>query len=191
MSPTSYQTAPPRGEGVQDSEPRRSSHLGIWARSFSLCACAPFREWSTAVSFDLVRAQPSMRRGAVAILAAMAPLVVGCSTGAQTTTSATLPASAQSTISPVTAAQVTAAGSATTPASTTPCGTASAPRQYRHVIWIWMENHQRNQVIGDPGGTVRVRARSRVRHGSSLLGRRQPVAAQLPRRHVGKHPRGP
>ena len=89
-----------------------------------------------------------MCRGAVAILAAVAPLVVGCSTGAQTTTGATSSGSTPSTITPGTAAPVTAAGGATTPASTTPCGTASARRQYRHVIWIWMENHQRNEVIG-------------------------------------------
>lgn len=89
-----------------------------------------------------------MLKGAVAVLFAAAPLVAGCSTGAQTT-SATLPTSAHSTTSPVTTSPVTAAASATTSASTTPCGTGSAPRQYRHVIWIWMENHQRDQVIGD------------------------------------------
>ncbi|HMK11126.1 MAG TPA: alkaline phosphatase family protein [Acidimicrobiales bacterium] len=31
------------------------------------------------------------------------------------------------------------------------CGTvASPPRSYEHVIWIWMENHQNAQVIGNP-----------------------------------------
>jgi hypothetical protein len=30
-----------------------------------------------------------------------------------------------------------------------PCGTATAPRAYRHVIWIWMENHSYGDIIGN------------------------------------------
>jgi len=36
------------------------------------------------------------------------------------------------------------------PLAVQPCGqrSASAPAHYRHVIWIWMENHSYHQVIG-------------------------------------------
>jgi phosphatidylinositol-3-phosphatase len=30
------------------------------------------------------------------------------------------------------------------------CGTVTSPPAYRHVIWIWLENHSYSQVIGDP-----------------------------------------
>src|SRR5215472_9034243 len=30
------------------------------------------------------------------------------------------------------------------------CGTASRPPGYRHVIWIWLENHSYGQVVGNP-----------------------------------------
>jgi phospholipase C len=44
-----------------------------------------------------------------------------------------------------------AASTATTPSSEGPCGvSADPPAVYDHVIWIWMENHQFNQVIGSP-----------------------------------------
>ena len=29
------------------------------------------------------------------------------------------------------------------------CGTAAAPPAYKHVIWIWMENHSYSQIIGN------------------------------------------
>jgi phospholipase C len=31
-----------------------------------------------------------------------------------------------------------------------PCGTAARPGNYRHVIWIWMENRSSSAVIGSP-----------------------------------------
>lgn len=31
-----------------------------------------------------------------------------------------------------------------------PCRDAPVPAHYRHVVWIWMENHARSQVLGDP-----------------------------------------
>ena len=46
-----------------------------------------------------------------------------------------------------TAAGVTAASPAA--AASRPCGTASAPRTYRHVVWIWMENHSFSDIIGN------------------------------------------
>jgi hypothetical protein len=52
-----------------------------------------------------------------------------------------------------------ASSSSSTPASSSPAGndvahpcgrTATAPAQYRHVIWLWMENHAWSSVIGTP-----------------------------------------
>ncbi len=34
-------------------------------------------------------------------------------------------------------------------AASGPCGTAAAPPAYRHVIWIWMENHSYSDIIGN------------------------------------------
>jgi phosphatidylinositol-3-phosphatase len=30
-----------------------------------------------------------------------------------------------------------------------PCGTATTPHAYRHVVWIWMENHRFSDIIGN------------------------------------------
>jgi len=30
-----------------------------------------------------------------------------------------------------------------------PCGTVAAPPTYRHVVWIWMENHSYGDIIGN------------------------------------------
>jgi hypothetical protein len=46
-----------------------------------------------------------------------------------------------------TATGVTAASPAT--AAPGPCGTATTPHAYRHVIWIWMENHSLTDIIGN------------------------------------------
>lgn len=40
------------------------------------------------------------------------------------------------------------AASAATPSASTPCGTAPAQPHVSHVIWIWMENHSYNTIIG-------------------------------------------
>ncbi len=45
-----------------------------------------------------------------------------------------------------TASGVTAASPAA--AASRPCGTATAPHAYKHVIWIWMENHSLGNIIG-------------------------------------------
>jgi phospholipase C len=34
-------------------------------------------------------------------------------------------------------------------AASRPCGTATTPPTYRHVIWIWMENHSLGDIIGN------------------------------------------
>lgn len=45
-----------------------------------------------------------------------------------------------------TATGVTAATSAS--AASGPCGTATTPHTYKHVVWIWMENHSLGDIIG-------------------------------------------
>jgi len=44
-----------------------------------------------------------------------------------------------------------AAAIAATPAAAAagPCGTVTTPPTYTHVIWIWMENHSSNEIIGN------------------------------------------
>ena len=41
------------------------------------------------------------------------------------------------------------AASSPAAAASGPCGTAAAPPVYRHVIWIWMENHSYSDIIGN------------------------------------------
>ena len=77
-------------------------------------------------------------------LALAALLVAGCSSSSHQST----PPSATET----TAATTTASPSATTAASAAttahPCGTVSTAPTYKHVVWILMENHSYNTVIG-------------------------------------------
>ena len=50
---------------------------------------------------------------------------------------------------PVSGAQAaTARAAATTPSASHPCGTQSKPGTYKHVIWIWLENHSYNAILG-------------------------------------------
>jgi phospholipase C len=46
---------------------------------------------------------------------------------------------------------LSAAVAASSPAAAAPgpCGTASTPGAYKHVIWIWMENHGYRDIIGN------------------------------------------
>jgi hypothetical protein len=39
---------------------------------------------------------------------------------------------------------------ASAPAATAPCGRTAVPPTYKHVIWIWMENHSYDSIIGSP-----------------------------------------
>ena len=48
------------------------------------------------------------------------------------------------------AAIVASTASLPSAAATGPCGTVSAPPNYTHVIWIWMENHSYADIIGSP-----------------------------------------
>jgi hypothetical protein len=36
------------------------------------------------------------------------------------------------------------------PAASGPCGTLASPPAYRHVIWVWLENHSYSTIIGSP-----------------------------------------
>jgi hypothetical protein len=88
-----------------------------------------------------------MRRMAFVFLVAMALTACGSSgsKAKRTTTSSTAPP----------ASSVPSSGASGAPSSTNdvnrPCGrTAVAPARYRHVIWLWMENHNWSSVIGTP-----------------------------------------
>jgi phosphatidylinositol-3-phosphatase len=47
-----------------------------------------------------------------------------------------------------TAAAATHPAGAAPPDTSGPCGTLSSPRTYKHIIWIWFENHSYNKIIG-------------------------------------------
>jgi hypothetical protein len=40
------------------------------------------------------------------------------------------------------------AGTTAGPAASGPCGTLASPPDYTHVIWVWMENHSLDKIIG-------------------------------------------
>ena len=79
-------------------------------------------------------------------LAAVALAACGATTGSATGSPATASSSAAAAASRAPAA--TPASSPATGAAG-PCGTMAAPRGYRHVIWIWMENHSYGDIIGN------------------------------------------
>ncbi len=70
--------------------------------------------------------------------------------GAVACSSQTAPAAgAPATGAPATASPATAATAATTAArAASPCGTMKTAPAYKHVIWIWFENHSHSDVIG-------------------------------------------
>jgi Phosphoesterase family len=92
-----------------------------------------------------------LRRPVVAGLAALALVVVAACTGHQavlpTTASTPGPTSTSESGSPPTAATTpSTSGSSITAA---PCGRAGAPPvRYDHVVWIWMENHSVDEILG-------------------------------------------
>ena len=45
------------------------------------------------------------------------------------------------------------ASAANSPSASRPCGTQTKPARYRHVIWIWMENHSSSAIIGSSQAT--------------------------------------
>jgi phospholipase C len=48
----------------------------------------------------------------------------------------------------VAAGQVASAKPAAQPSASQPCGTLASAPTYKHVIWIWMENHSYDTIIG-------------------------------------------
>jgi hypothetical protein len=80
-------------------------------------------------------------RAAVVVIAAA--LLVSCGgTGSTSQPRASATTTAPATTAPTNKPPTTTAG---------PCGVAaSAPSTYQHVVWIWMENHNWQQVLGDP-----------------------------------------
>jgi len=57
-------------------------------------------------------------------------------------------AAAAAVASPAAAAVASPAGVASPPPASGPCGTATAAAGYKHVIWVWMENHSYSTIIG-------------------------------------------
>jgi phosphatidylinositol-3-phosphatase len=50
-----------------------------------------------------------------------------------------------------TSVAIASSGAAAAAASTGPCGTlALSSTNYTHVVWIWMENHSYNEIVGSP-----------------------------------------
>jgi len=86
---------------------------------------------------------------AIVALACVA-LLAACSAGGGGGRAASTSSSSTSSSSSSTVAPSTTAGLATsTPTADVPCGTsASPPARYDHVVWIFMENKTRSQVIG-------------------------------------------
>lgn len=101
---------------------------------------------------------PSRRRTlsvtALAVVVGAGMAAAGC--GSSGSSGAARPASAPA---PTTAARTTVTAGApptppvgaTVPGPEDPCGVATGPpAHYRHVVWIWMENHSWSSVIGSP-----------------------------------------
>src|SRR6266568_3074355 len=63
---------------------------------------------------------------------------------------ATVPTASAATVPTASAASGAAAPAATRPAAAAPCGTLKSAPAYTHVIWVWMENHSYNTIIGSP-----------------------------------------
>jgi phospholipase C len=73
--------------------------------------------------------------------------VAACSSSSHHSASSSTPAPT----TPTTAApppSATTNGSTATPTSTYPCGTTTTAPTYKHVVWIFMENHSYDSVIG-------------------------------------------
>jgi phospholipase C len=51
---------------------------------------------------------------------------------------------------PAAGTALTSPGAATAPAASGPCGTVTTAPHYTHVIWVMMENHSYNTIIGSP-----------------------------------------
>ena len=49
---------------------------------------------------------------------------------------------------PTVAAASAGPATAVSQSSSNPCGTMTSPSAYTHVIWVWMENHSYNTIIG-------------------------------------------
>jgi phosphatidylinositol-3-phosphatase len=94
------------------------------------------------------------------LVAVISLTLAACSTSSAPAAQSTTPVSPADTtlVSPSTPAdrRSEASPSASTtppPASTTPplagpCGTGTPPATYQHVVWIWMENHSADEVLG-------------------------------------------
>ena len=77
------------------------------------------------------------------------PLLIGAIMLAATGMTAACTATATPPAGTVSAAAMSGAAQSGAAATPGPCGTAATPPAYRHVIWIWMENHSFSGIIGN------------------------------------------
>jgi len=81
---------------------------------------------------------------------ATAAVVMAVLVGVSGCTSHTSSASPAPSATPTTTATSTPTSTPTGVPAGTPCGVAAQAPAYKHVIWIWMENHSFAEVIGSP-----------------------------------------
>lgn len=90
------------------------------------------------------------------LLVAVAIVATGCATPRDRTAVPAAPTSSQpTTATTATRTPTPTTGSTSAPAASAPCGWRSAPPvHYDHVLWVILENHSYEDLIGQPGSRV-------------------------------------
>jgi phosphatidylinositol-3-phosphatase len=88
--------------------------------------------------------------GALAALTAALLGAAGCSGQAAGPTAGSQPSGAPTAGTPPAPAGPASVPPAEAASASHPCGTQARPGAYRHVIWIWMENHSSGTIVGSP-----------------------------------------
>jgi phosphatidylinositol-3-phosphatase len=97
------------------------------------------------MSVAVAGARRVLGRPGAALLATALLSTAGCSSQAASATAGTPRATATA---GAPSAAVTPASVPGAPTASRPCGTRAEAGTYRHVIWIWMENHSSSTIIG-------------------------------------------
>ena len=127
----------PKNDTAWPIQSRRKS------RDTGAASCPRTGAWAA----DANRAYCRLVRVLTLLVAALA-VVTACSSDGSSTVA---PPSASAAALSSSSAPPSAALSSSSAAAGGPCGVASSPPPvYDHVIWIWMENHRFDQVIGSP-----------------------------------------
>jgi hypothetical protein len=90
------------------------------------------------------------RAGGAVVLLVAGVVLAGCAaTPSRGARRLAHPSGSATTVTPAAPAAVAPSTTAASPGPGEPCGTtATPPAHYRHVVWIWMENHTWGSVIG-------------------------------------------